>query len=304
MRKTLHLVLLLLVLVVPTSLLAGDPGDSGALFLRLGMGGRSAGMGEAYSAVAKDASAVYWNPAAMSPVLGTNMMFTHNEYFQSVRLEHLAVTHETDYGTFGISFTGLYMDDMDRYEDTPSEVPLGTFGAYDVAFALAYSRYFLPNLSAGIAVKPIYQKIDNTSASGLGFDLGVYHVSRIEGVKFAAVLANLGSPMKFVEEEFALPRMFKIGGSYDRHVETLKGDILLTLDVIFPNDGNSKQHIGAEYGYSRLLFLRAGFKGGYDSQGATFGLGVRYRKFDFDYGVLLGSNDLGDSHRIGLSLRN
>lgn len=303
MQRTLLLIVLPMILIVPTSLRAGDPGDSGALFLRLGMGARSLGMGEAFTAVAEDASSAYWNPAAMSAVLGTRLMFTHTEYFQSVKLEQLVLTHETDYGTFGLGFTGLHMGEMDRYEDVPSEIPLGTFSAHDVSFTLAYSRYFLPNLSAGVAVKPVYQKIDETTASGVAFDIGLYHVSQIPGVKFAAVAANIGAPMKFVDEEFALPRMLKIGGSYERHIDVLKGDILATLDIVFPNDGNTKQHIGAEYGYSRQLFLRAGYKGNYDSQGPTFGLGVRYRQFDLDYGVLFGGNDLGDSHRISLSLR-
>ena len=50
----------------------------------------------------------------------------------------------------------------------------------------------------------------------------------------------------------------------------------------------------------RLLFLRSGYKVGYDSQGATFGCGVKYRDLQVDYAFLLINNDLGDSHRIGL----
>jgi len=302
MRISQHLAVALLILIAPATVQAADPGDSGALFLRMGMGARASGMGEAYTAVAEDASSAYWNPAAMSPVLGTHVMFAHIEYFLSVRLEQAVLTHETDYGTFGLAFTGLYMDEMDRYDDVPSEIPLGKFSAYDVSFALAYSRYIVPNLAAGVAVKPVYEKIDETSATGLAFDVGLYHVSRLPGVKLAAVAANVGAPMKFVEEEFALPRSIKIGASYERHITRVKGDVLATLDVVFPNDGNAKQHIGAEYGYDRRLFLRAGYKAGYDSQGAAFGLGVRFRQFDFDYAVMFGGNDLGDSHRVSLSL--
>jgi len=303
MRLSQHLAVALLVVIVPTTLRAADPGDAGALFLRMGVGARASGMGEAFTAVAEDASSAYWNPAAMSAVLGTRVMFAHVEYFQSVRLEQAMLTHETDYGTFGLGFTGLYMDEMDRYDDVPSEIPLGKFSAYDVSFTLAYSRYVIPNLAAGVAVKPVYEKIDETSATGLAFDVGLYHVSKIPGVKFAAVAANVGAPMKFIEEEFALPRSIKIGGSYERHIARMRGDVLATLDVVLPNDGDAKQHVGAEYGYDRRLFLRAGYKAGYDSQGATFGLGVRFRQFDFDYAVLFGGNDLGDSHRISLSLR-
>jgi hypothetical protein len=154
-----------------------------------------------------------------------------------------------------------------------------------------------------IAVKPVYEKIDEETATGVAFDFGLYHVSKLPGVKFAAVATNVGTPMKFITQEFALPRTIKLGGSYERDVPTIRGVVLATLDVVFPNDGDARLHAGAEYGYDGRLFIRAGYKGGYDTQGAAFGLGVRLRQFDIDYGVLFGGNDLGDSHRFSLSLR-
>jgi hypothetical protein len=294
--------------LAPSQLHAADPGDAGVVFLRIGLGARAAGMGDAFTAVAKDASSIYWNPAAMAPVLSTNLIFMHNEYLQSVRLEQAAITHETKHGTLGLAFSGLYMDEMDRYEDTPTAIPLGKFSAYDVSFTVGYARYIVPNLSFGVAGKYILENIDNISASGWALDVGVYHVSRIKGVKLAAVIQNLGSPMqfssdRFAGEEFNLPRTLKIGGSWERPVKALKGSLLAALDFVVPNDGQSRQHLGLEYGYDRKLFLRGGFKAGYDSQGATFGLGVRVKKFTFDYAVQLVSNDLGDSHRLGFSLK-
>jgi hypothetical protein len=309
MRKIQHLIWALytvaFLVLAPTGAQAGEIGDAGALFLRFGMGARAAGMGEAFTAVAKDASAIYWNPAAMNGVLGTHLMFMHSEYIQSIRLEQAAVTHETDLGTFGLGFTGLFMDEMDRYDDSPSAIPLGTFDAYDASFTFGYARDVLPNLSAGIAVKSVYQRIDEATAEGWAFDFGLYHISLIEGVKFAAVIANVGSAINFeddffVGKDFALPRVIKLGGSFERQYEALRGHVLATLDVLLPNDGGGKQHIGFEYGYDRKAFLRGGYKAGYDSQGATFGAGLVYREFIVDYAVLLVDNDLDDSHRISL----
>lgn len=281
---------------------AGEPGSAGALFLRVGMGARASGMGEAFTAVAEDASAVYWNPAAMSPVLGTNILLMHNEYMQSIRLEQVAITHETDYGTIGLGFAGMYMDDMERREDVPSAMALGQFSAYDVAVSVGFSRYIIPSLSVGATVKPVYEKIDERSASGFAFDLGVYHVSQLDGVKFAAVVGNLGAPLKFIDQEFALPRYVKIGASYEREEPLLRGRVLLALDGVWPNDGDVRQHFGAEYRYRRMLALRGGYKAGYDSQGPTFGAGIHHGRFDLDYAVLLVDNDLGDSHRVSLSI--
>jgi hypothetical protein len=192
------------------------------------------------------------------------------------------------------------MDDMERREDFPTGVPLGEFGAYDVAFALAYGRYLYPNVAVGLSLKPVYQRIDELSASGLAVDAGVYHVSRISGVKLAAVVANLGPPMKYDVEEYALPRYLKVGGSYEKEVASIDGRVLVTLDVMFPNDDGVREHIGAEYCYRRMFALRAGYKAGYDSQGATFGFGVVYEEISLDYAFLPVSNDLGDGHRFGL----
>ncbi len=289
----------LVVLASAGSAHAGDPGSSGALFLRVGFGARASAMGEGYTAVAEDASSIYWNPGAMAAVLGTHVTLAHNEYFASMRLEQASVVHETHWGTIGFMFTGLYMDEMDRYEDTPSAYPLGTFGAYDVSVAVAYARYIVPNLAAGISIKPVYERIDELSASGLAFDIGLYHVAKIRGVKLAAVAGNVGAPMKFDEEEFALPRYVKVGGSYETEIAALEGRVLVTLDGVFPNDGDVHEHVGAEYSYRRMLALRAGYKANYDAQGATFGAGFRWREIDVDY-AFLPSDKLGDNHRIGL----
>lgn len=296
-----HVLLIGLLTALPGVAMAGSPGEAGASFLRIGLGARASAMGEAYAAVAEDASSVFWNPGAMPAVLGTHLTLVHNEYLQFFRLEQAAITHETKWGTFGFMFTGLYMDDMDRYDENGSSSPLGTFGAYDVAAAVAYGRYIVPNVAIGISIKPIYERIDELSASGLALDAGIYHVSRIKGVKLAATVANIGAPMKFDTEEFALPRYARVGASYERELPSLDGRMLVTFDAMFPNDDGVREHIGGEYSYKRMLALRAGYKVGYDSQAATFGFGVVYHEIGLDYAFLPVSNDLGDSHRFGLN---
>ncbi|MDH4036375.1 MAG: PorV/PorQ family protein [Candidatus Krumholzibacteria bacterium] len=295
-----HILISALIVAMPAAGRAADPGSAGALFLRIGVGARASAMGEAYTAVAEDASSVFWNPGAMAPVLGTKVTLAHVEYFQTIRLEQAAVTHETEFGTLGFLFTGMFMDDMDRYDVDPSAVPLGTFGAYDMSFAVAYARYIVPNTSIGVSLKSVYQRIDELSATGFAVDAGIYHTSKIRGVKLAAVAGNLGTPMNFDTEEYALPRYVKVGASYEREVASIEGRVLFTFDAMFPNDDDWRQHIGAEYSYRRLLALRAGYKAGYDSQGATFGFGVNYRELSLDYAFLPIGNDLGDNHRFGL----
>src|SRR5690606_21330819 len=71
-------------------------------------------------------------------------------------------------------------------------------------------------------------------------------------------------------------------------------------------------HIGTEFGYNSMIFVRAGLtdffideKGNY-TMSPTFGLGLGFSKIELDYGMgsLMGmSSDLGQTHRISLKLK-
>ncbi len=52
-------------------------GTTGVNFLELGVSARAMGMAEAYAATVNDASAIYYNPAALTYVYGREAMFTH-----------------------------------------------------------------------------------------------------------------------------------------------------------------------------------------------------------------------------------
>ncbi len=63
MTKLTLLVATLALMVGGTAVQAGTAGQSGGLFLRLGVGAREAAMGEAGVASSQGASALFWNPA-------------------------------------------------------------------------------------------------------------------------------------------------------------------------------------------------------------------------------------------------
>jgi hypothetical protein len=281
---------------------AGEPGSAGFLFLRLGNGARASGMGEAFTAVADDATSIYWNPAGMAAVEGVELNVTHSEWLMDIRFEQVSVVNEMFGGAAGISFTGLYYGSMDRYGDVPTITPDGTFAPYDLAFSAGYAMDILPNLSAGLSAKFIYEKIDFESANGWAIDAGILHRSRIKGLTLAASMLNLGPQTKFVLEKFYPPFQLRGGASYRYDSPMIRGAVIVAADAVFPNDGEAKLHVGTEYTYRSLVSVRAGYKGNYYVQGPTFGLGVRYRSLMFDYAYMPMKNDLGDSHRFSVSV--
>ncbi len=303
MKKRLILFVILVIILGPVSLQAGEPGTSGFVFLRLGNGARASGMGEAFTAVSDDATAIYYNPAGMANVEGVELNVTHSEWMMDIRFEQVSVVNELLGGAAGISFTGLYYGEIDRYGENPSLTPDGTFSPYDLALSAGYAYDILPNIAVGAAVKVIYEKIDFESATGYAVDMGISHKSMIEGLTLAASMLNLGPQAKFVEEKFYPPLQLRTGASY-RYDENrwLEGSLIFAGDVIFPNDSDAKIHFGTEYSYRDLFSARFGYKGNYYVQGWTMGFGVLYRKLKFDYAYMPMQYELGNSHRFSLTV--
>ncbi|MCX5752438.1 MAG: PorV/PorQ family protein [Candidatus Krumholzibacteria bacterium] len=283
-------------------LLAGEPGTSGFLFLRLGNGARAGAMGEAFTAVADDATSIYYNPAGMASADGVDLNVTHSEWLMDVRFEQVSVVNEMLGGAVGLSFTGVYYGAMDRYPDSPPLGPDGSFSPYDLACAAGYAMDVLPNLSAGVTAKLLYEKIDFESATGWAVDVGLTHRSMIEGLTLAASMLNLGPMAKFVEEKFYPPFQLRGGAAYRYDADWLKGNVILASDAVFPNDGTTKLHLGMEYNYRMLASVRVGYKSNYQIQGPTFGFGVAYRNLRFDYAFMPIESVFGDIHRFSINV--
>jgi len=301
MTRSALAVLAIICLAVPMTAHAED-GSAGLAFLKLGAGARAIGMGDVGTAIDGDASSVYWNPATITDVESIDVMVMHSEWFQDIRYEFAGGVR--NYGDFSVGggIVGLYMDDLERREG-PTAEPIGHFGVFDFAVSGTYARHLTDEFDVGGSVKYLQEKIDDETANGFAVDLGArYRIPGYEGLSAGVALLNLGPQMKFIEEKFDLPTMYKIGGALDVPVESLKGDILFASDVIVPADGSTKVHIGMEYEYDNMLALRFGYRTGWDNQNVSMGIGLKVRNFRLDYAIVPFYSDLGDTHRISLGV--
>jgi len=97
---------------------------SAAQFLKIGIGSRALGMGEAFVAIANDAEALYWNPAGLSQFNQHSIFFSHTEWLVEVQLEYAGLVYHIDpTNTVGFAVTFLHTDEM---KETTELQPLGT----------------------------------------------------------------------------------------------------------------------------------------------------------------------------------
>ncbi len=283
-------------------------GTSSLIFLRLGAGARAVAMGEAFTAQSEGVVSPFWNPAAISGVLRPKMGFTHTQWFQDVTAEFFSSAVRTGDNVFGLSLSLGEVSDIEKRE-TPTEEPLALFDAHDFVLSFSYARNLGQKYHLGFSAKWIYEKIDVSSASGLGFDLGgIFSPFAgtdkpfLKNLGFGAAVMNVGSKIKFNKESYPLPTQYKAGVSYSAGVEKWQSDYTLDVDLVKPRDDDMKAHLGGEYGLYGNFKLRLGYQIGYDDRDISFGMGVKYRKYAIDYAFLPYKSDLGDVHCISLDV--
>ena len=300
--KGIGLLCLIAVCMPVAALAGGSPGDAGLLFLRLGLGTREAAMGGAGVASTKGAAAAYWNPTrpAFDPE-GTEVIFQQQSWLGVFDYTAAALTHHGSFGVIGITFMGLFSEEIPRYGLDSTGVPEGSFKPYDLAFGASYSRRLGEEFALGAQAKVVYEKIDIYSGSVILFDLfASWNLSKLPGLSLAVTATNLGGKMTINEEPFAAPRTVTVGGAWT----LMSGELdrlTVAADVAFFNDGNEKAHVGAEVKLVPELALRLGYRINYESQGLTAGAGFRYGLLGLGYAYEDISDDALDSgHRISL----
>lgn len=281
-------------------------GTTAAKFLSIGIGPRANAMGSAYSSVADDASAMYWNPAGIARITEYQTAFTYTKMFADINVNYFgAVIPAGDLGVFGIGITALNIGEM---EVTTEYYPEGTgekFNAGSYAFGLSYAKFITSEFAVGVTFKYIREGIYNSSAEGFGVDVGTVFTTPFYGIKFASSISNYGSKLQmggddllirhdpdpqragnnqtidalYSTDQYELPLRLQIGLSRDF---TILDEHRLTfaVDAIHPNDNNQWVNVGGEISlFNNLLSLRGGYKGLFldDTQeGLTLGAGIHY----------------------------
>ncbi|MDA8130389.1 MAG: PorV/PorQ family protein [Elusimicrobia bacterium] len=302
----LFLILLIFLTAPPASASfnAAAKGTSSAGFLTLGSGARGVAMGGAYSAVVDNAEAMFWNPAALLRVKNRSVTFMHAAYIASTYYDYGAyVQNLGDEDAFGVGLQ--YFSSGDMMETDVNGVDLGKFSPDDYSLSFGYAM-LVRDIKLGFVLKYVHSTILST-AKTVASDIGVMFPPVYDGkVRFAVVGSNIGGGLKYEEKTEALPGIVKLGGVY-----TSNGFGLYSLDVGFPQDDSPYLAMGYEYPLRMSDPWRLLVRCGFNSQtvgdikgftGASFGFGVGYDKYVFDY-AFSPLGDLGAAHRMAVSVK-
>jgi hypothetical protein len=302
-------------------------------FLSIGVGGRAFGMSNACVASVDDVTAAYWNPAGLLGIKNDMQVgLMHAEYFAGIaKYDYGAIARRLDSNSvLALSVIRFGVDNIPNTTqliDASGNVNydnITQFSAADYGFIISYARApKIKGLKLGANVKVIHRVVgDFASAWGFGLDAGAQY--DYKGWKFGAMARdvtttfnawnyNLSQNMKDVfaatgnaiptnSLEITMPTLI-LGAA--RKINLMKDLTMLTeANVDFTFDGmrnvvfkssvvSADPHVGFEFGYKGLAFIRMGVMNIQQESDVTgkpiwtmepnFGIGLKIKRISIDY---------------------
>jgi hypothetical protein len=300
--------------------------QTGLQFLKIDVSPRAAAMGGAYTMAGNDASALFYNPAGTARMESSADLFVSQTQWIA-DIDYFAAAFAKDmgnWGTFGASLLFAdYGDDMIGAQVANNERGYDLTGTVDIgayAIGLAYSKALTDKFAIGGQVKYAYQQLGSNvlvaggnpvknDVGGFAFDFGTIFYPGFESLQIGMSVNNFSGQYTYEDEPFQLPLTFKISAALNVMDLGFMGEhsnpLLLSVDALHPRDYTERVHLGAEYVFSDIVALRAGYKFNYDEESFSAGLGLRKSfgqmkvKLDYAYSQL----DIFDSvNRVSLGI--
>jgi protease-4 len=223
--------------------------------LKRGVGVRAAGMGGAYTAIADDGSAIFYNPAGLAQP-GFAYTFGNPDTNQKNidgSLEFLKL------GYVGYGSWGMKNSSGDEIETTA--VGFGNRSGW---------------LNWGVSYKGLKWNISGTAGEGWATDIG-FLMRVTPQLNIGLVAQDI-----LTDRDYIAATSGRVGIGF----KPLKEMLILTGDAEIDRSSQSYGHLGIEANVIRGFSLRGGLDRGEPTAGLTLDLGF----FSFDYAALFGSN--------------
>jgi len=285
---------------------SSNVGTSAFPFLKINIGARSCGMAGAFTGLADDESALYYNPSGIAFLEGKRFIFEYHNYFADLQSGFVGFIRPI----WRDKMLGVAIDYLNYGEFIKTDLSgnnLGTFGGSDVmlstSLAMKHGDYF----AYGGSLKFIYEKLERFSATGVAMDVSAKYQSDRARYSAGIMIQNIGFQLSALgTKRDKLPLTLRIGGAAKPRGLPMR----VVADVIVPVDNGIDFAVGTEYFALKPLYVRLGWNSygsnyrieGSDDKWAGLGVGVGfdYRRMQISYSYSPAA-DLGESHRITVS---
>lgn len=307
--------------------------------MNIGVDAAALGMSNAVVAGTNDVNSGYWNPAGLVNLEDGQAALMHASYFANIAQYDYAAYAKPidDRSAWGISLIRFGVDDiMNTTEliDGQGNIDynrISLFSTADYGFTFSYARKLpVPGFQYGVNAKVIRRVIGKFANSwGFGFDFGLqferndwhfglmlrditttYNIWNIDEDEYQKIANAIPGENQEPPEstEITLPKaQLGISKKFEFHNDTsllattnLNMRFEQTNDIISTKTVSIDPALGFEFGYTDLVFLRAGvgnFQNVMQLDGSekvnfqpNIGLGFKYKGIQIDYAL----TDLGD----------
>jgi uncharacterized protein UPF0164 len=221
-------------------------GTTAGEFVLLGAGARGTALGSAFSSIADDASALYYNPAGTAALARPEFSIGTYDYVAETRYTWGGIVFPfsegaraigLQVGTFGFSDQKIY-----TVED-PEGVSTGTYSVSETFVGLTLAQNFSDRFSAGVTAKGIFDNLGEATGQAFAVDFGANFHASLSGhpIRLGFTLQNLGTNLTYSGDAlnvdvprdntggqttlpqqgqlrtkgFNLPTLFRVGLAYD-----------------------------------------------------------------------------------------
>lgn len=314
---------LALLLTVPQVGLASGAGTHLASFLEMEPGARQMGLGGAFTGLADDAMCVFYNPAGLRFLEGSEIHLENTTWPAGITYQHVSYGFRHSYipGAFALSWAVMQMspfDEFTEYYDPESDFEIGIddpVDAGDMAFGGSYCWSFTNALSVGATIRWYHLGMAEAFCEGMTGDVGVLYDTPFRNLRLGASILNIGPSNRWARtegetgfgDEFDMPMTYRAGASM-RVFDVVTHRVVLSADYKRPPTGENKFNFGTEYTFNRgkvFVFGRAGYRMNYDEEGLTLGLGTLFPssaeaeiRLDYSY---VDMGNLDTTHRMAIT---